>query len=119
MDGDACEKGEFDKISRAKDTTLTDVILPAEFADPVDHCSYKYVLGYPLVFTDGSASNGTHRYLARAGWGVYCRPNSKLNTNAPLRGLIQTSYRAEIRAISCPPTCGPIAKALSTLTKTS
>ena len=37
--------------------------------------------------------------MARAGWGVYYGHNSKLNTHAPLRGPIQTSYRAEIRAV--------------------
>ena len=99
MDGDAYEKGEFDKISQVKDTTLTDVILPTEFADPVDLCNYSYSDGYLLTFTDGSVSNGTHMYLARAGWGVFYGPNSKLNTNAPLRGPIQTSNRAEIRTI--------------------
>ena len=89
MDQDAYEKSEFYKISQATDNTLTDVIRPSEFADPVDQCNYKYALG-----------NGTHRYLARAGWWVFCGHNSKLNTNAPLRGPIQTSYRAEIRAVS-------------------
>ena len=71
---------------------LTDVIRPSEFADPVDQCNYNYALGYLLAFTDGSASNDTHRYLARAGRGVFYGPNAKLNTNSPLRGPIQTSY---------------------------
>ena len=59
----------------------------------------QFTDNYLLAFTDGSASNGTHKYLARAGWGVNYGHNPKLNTNAPLKGPIQTSYRAEIRAV--------------------
>ena len=51
------------------------------------------------IYTDGSCFNGTDRLLARAGWAVWYGTNSKSNIGAPLCGPVQTSYRAELRAI--------------------
>jgi hypothetical protein len=54
---------------------------------------------YNRVYTDGSAINGTSRSLARAGWGVFYGKESNLNIASKLHGPVQTSYRAEVRAL--------------------
>ena len=51
------------------------------------------------VYTDGSALHATSRELARAGWGVYYCEDSKHNIASKLHGPVQTSYRAEVRAL--------------------
>ena len=49
------------------------------------------------VFTDGSAINPRHPAIRRAGWGVFI-PETGVEISQPLRGAVQTSVRAEIRA---------------------
>jgi len=48
---------------------------------------------------DGSNQNGTSRELARAGWGVFYAKGSQHNKASNLHGPVQTSYRAELRAL--------------------
>ena len=52
-----------------------------------------------IVYTDGSAIHGTSRALARAGWGVFYGEGCKHNISSKLHGQVQTSYRAEVRAL--------------------
>ena len=52
-----------------------------------------------MVYTDGSAFDPTCKYMARAGWGVYYSPGHACNTYNHIYGPIQTSYRAEVRAV--------------------
>ena len=54
---------------------------------------------YVKIYTDGSNQHGTQRELARAGWGVYYAAGSKHNIASMLHGPVQTSYRAEVRAL--------------------
>jgi ribonuclease HI len=54
---------------------------------------------YTKIYTDGSCREGNMRDVARAGWGVYYAPNSPHNFAAPLNGPVQTSYRAELKAV--------------------
>jgi hypothetical protein len=61
----------------------------------IDINGFKYF----KVYTDGSVENGKSRELARAGWGVFHAPNSKFNHCSKLHGPVQTSYRAEVRAL--------------------
>jgi len=51
------------------------------------------------VYTDGSNQNGTSRELARAGWGVFYAEGSEFSKASKLHGPVQTSYRAELRAL--------------------
>jgi ribonuclease HI len=51
------------------------------------------------AYTDGSNQNGTSRELARAGWGVFYAKGSQHNKASKLHGPVQTSYRAELRAL--------------------
>ena len=53
---------------------------------------------YRKVYTDGSAIRPNSRTLARAGWGVFYGRNSTRNAAYKLKGAIQNSYRAEVRA---------------------
>jgi ribonuclease HI len=50
-------------------------------------------------YTDGSCHEGDNPDVARAGWGAYFAKNSKHNFAAPLDGPVQTSYRAELKAV--------------------
>ena len=54
---------------------------------------------YYRVYTDGSCLHGTNKNLARAGWGVYYHKDSEHNCHFPLNGPVQSSYRAEIKAL--------------------
>lgn len=54
---------------------------------------------YHKVYTDGSCFNGPNRALARAGWGVFFGKGHSANASAKLYGPVQTSYRAELRAL--------------------
>ena len=54
---------------------------------------------YTKVYTDGSALNGGSRELARAGWGAYFGDKSAFNFSAKLYGPVQSSYRADLRAL--------------------
>jgi len=51
------------------------------------------------VYTDGSGYYGTQRKIARAGWGVFYGKGSESNISSKLHGPVQTSYRAELRAL--------------------
>ena len=51
------------------------------------------------VYTDVSGFNGTQREIARAGWGAYFGKGSSANIADKLYGSVQTSYRAELRAL--------------------
>ena len=55
--------------------------------------------GRVIVYTDGSASGTASRASARAGWGVFYGPGHPLNRGEYLTGPVQTSARAELRAI--------------------
>lgn len=52
-----------------------------------------------VAYTDGSAFDPTCKYMARAGWGVYYAADHPHSAHDHLYGPIQTSYRAEVRAI--------------------
>ena len=54
---------------------------------------------YLVAYTDGSAHNPENRLTSRAGWAVWYSANSPYNIHAPLCGLVQTSYKAEARAL--------------------
>ena len=54
---------------------------------------------YRKVYTDGYCMNGSFRFLARAGWGVFYGTNAQHNCKHPLDGPVQTSYRAEMKAL--------------------
>ena len=54
---------------------------------------------YHKVFTDGSCKFGTKREMARAGFGFHFAPEHPLNCAFPLDGPVQSSYRAEVKAI--------------------
>ena len=54
---------------------------------------------YMVAYTDGSAHNPEHRLTSRAGWAVWYGSDSPYNVSAPLCGLVQTSYKAEARAL--------------------
>ena len=54
---------------------------------------------YSRVYTDGSCLNGTSKTLARAGWGVFFGKDSTHNVSSLLHGPVQTSFRAEVRAL--------------------
>ena len=54
---------------------------------------------YRKVYTDGSCANCKCRFLARAGWGVFFGKDAKQNCKRPLDGPVQTSYRAEVKAL--------------------
>ena len=54
---------------------------------------------YVKIYTDGSNQHGTYRELARAGWGVHYAEGSTHNIASMLHGPVQTSYRAEVRAL--------------------
>ena len=60
------------------------------------HANSKYeVIGdreYAYVYTDGSCMHG-------AGWGLYFAEGCPLNCKSMLHGAVQTSYRAEVRAL--------------------
>ena len=51
------------------------------------------------VYTDGAAYNADYALTARAGWAVWYSDNSAHNYYRPLAGYIQSSHRAELRAI--------------------
>lgn len=55
--------------------------------------------GRILVYTDGSATGTACRATARAGWGVFYGHGSPLNVAERLKGGVQTSTRAELRAL--------------------
>ena len=53
------------------------------------------------VYTDGSCKLPRHNPLAHAGWGPAVSSESNpYNQSGPLRDTVQTSYRAELRAIA-------------------
>jgi len=53
-----------------------------------------------VVYTDGSCLYPRHRKLAHAGWGVvYSCTDDSLNEHGPVLSIVQTSYRAEVRAV--------------------
>lgn len=54
---------------------------------------------YAHVYTDGSCLNGTDRLLAWTGWGVYFAEGPAMNCKSMLHGPVQSSYRAEVRAL--------------------
>ena len=54
---------------------------------------------YYKVYTDGSCLNGERKELARAGWGVWFANGSEYNVHYPLEGPVQSSFRAELKAI--------------------
>ena len=54
---------------------------------------------YSKIYSDGSCREGNIRSVARAGWGVFVAPSSPHNFHAPLDGPVQTSYRAELKAV--------------------
>ena len=54
---------------------------------------------YAKVYTDGSCHEGDNPDVARAGWGTFFAKDSKHNFSAPLDGPVQTSYRAELKAV--------------------
>ena len=56
-------------------------------------------ISYAEVFTDGSCHEGDNAHLARAGWGVFYGEGSPYNFAAALDGPVQTSYRAELKAV--------------------
>ena len=51
------------------------------------------------IYTDGSATGTELRITARAGWGLFSSTDPPLTTYGRLFGPIQTSSRAELRAI--------------------
>lgn len=55
--------------------------------------------GRIIVYTDGSAVDTTSRLTARAGWGVNYAEGSSLNASSFLKGPVQISRRAELRAL--------------------
>lgn len=54
---------------------------------------------YTEVYTDGSCLDSTNHFLARAGLGFFYAKNSVHNCAFPLEGPVQTSYRAELKAL--------------------
>ena len=54
---------------------------------------------FARVYTDGSANGTMQRATARAGWGVCWGQGHPQNACALLAGPVQSSYRAEVRAI--------------------
>ena len=54
---------------------------------------------FRLVYTDGSALNNSDRLTARAGFGVWYSALSPYNGIEKLAGPVQTSYKAEARAL--------------------
>ena len=54
--------------------------------------------GLVRVFTDGSLLNPTITWAQRGGYGVFFG-NCSYNISLPLYGFIQTSFRAELRAV--------------------
>lgn len=78
---------------------------PAEDADlkllrDVSHSSVITCSG-GKVFTDGSANYVKHHNLAHAGWGVVIVDSTGgiVERCRPVCGVVQTSYRAELRAL--------------------
>ena len=61
-----------------------------EYLDGVKH--YK-------IYTDGSCSNGTKNFLARAGWEVFYATGDTHNCVHPLDGPVQSSFRGELKAL--------------------
>ena len=53
---------------------------------------------YRKIYTDGSTIRPNSRTLARARWGVFYGINPTRNAAYKLKGVIQNSYRAEVRA---------------------
>ena len=53
---------------------------------------------YHKVYTDGSCWYSKSHELARAGWGLVFH-GSAFNCAYPLDWLVQTSYRAELKAV--------------------
>ena len=54
-----------------------------------------------VVYTDGSCLFPRHQTLAHAGWGVvYSTTHHDLNEHGPVLSIVQTSYRAEVRAVA-------------------
>jgi len=83
------------------DDTCNQAPSHSEIYDGHDNANCVEADGYwwYKVYTDGSNQNGTSRELARAGWGVYFAKDSRHNIASKLHGPVQTSYRAELRAL--------------------
>ena len=79
----------------AEAATLEQMYVVTEDAYSTDAGGVTYI----KIYTDGSCREGDIKDLARAGWGVFVAPNSPHNYAAPLDGPVQTSYRAELKAI--------------------
>ena len=54
---------------------------------------------YMEVFTDGSTMHPKSFWLAHSGYGLYFGPNHPHNMSAKLCGVVQNTFRAELRAI--------------------
>ena len=53
------------------------------------------------LYTDGSCKYPKHPTFAHAGWGIAASPHyGDSNHCGPVKGIIQTSYRAELRAVA-------------------
>ena len=74
-----------------------------DYIDPIKTDKFDWELDENCwrirVFTDGSAFDPTCKYMARAGWGVYYTADHPCNAHGHIFGPIQTSYRAEVRAV--------------------
>ena len=55
---------------------------------------------YVKCYTDGSCLYPSDCYLAIGGWALYFFEGSILNTSAPLRCTVQSSYLAEVRGVA-------------------
>jgi ribonuclease HI len=72
-----------------------DIVVPTTNMEWELHGGMYYI----VVYTDGSCYNPTCKYLSRAGWGVFYAIGCQHNGSGHIYGPLQTSYRAEVRAV--------------------
>ena len=99
--GDERGWAAYQKLSEDSDHDVTASVAVERITDSCSDSGwitlndYKYL----LVYTDGSALHSSDRLSARAGWGVWCSEQSPFNGYEVLCGLVQTSFKAEARAL--------------------
>ena len=69
------------------------------YVDPDDRANESYEGPWRKAYTDGSSIMTDDPRFTRAGYGLHFALEHAGNVAKPLRGLDQSSYRAEVRAV--------------------